>query len=251
MSLNLGDLTNEYSSVSIEELLSNAADVQIEIAEAIHSMENLENACMIQDLAKQSGSTECIHFAEELLGCSMEVKLLTLPNKVSQKSVNNLQDKIASTIKTLAPRLLSAVSHLEQTANGVSEDSLKKYLRNDVANNPFRARAITNLLTFQERGKLLLKDIGQTFKEKTPDEIQKVADAKTLKKGIANLKHLAVMMCQGAAELTAQVQAGKYEKVPAKIKAYLGILNRVISFIRSLIAAVITADRYITKFKNA
>lgn len=44
MPLNLGNLTNECSTMSTEELLLEAADAEIELTEMLHSMENLENA---------------------------------------------------------------------------------------------------------------------------------------------------------------------------------------------------------------
>lgn len=65
MSLNLGNLTNDASNISFE-------DAYIAWLEADQKFIDLMNATEIVEKAKASQSVECIHFAEELLGCSLE-----------------------------------------------------------------------------------------------------------------------------------------------------------------------------------
>ena len=65
MSLNLGTLTSNETSMSFE-------DAYIAWLEAEQQFMNIMNAMEIAEKAKASQSVECIHFAEELLGCSLE-----------------------------------------------------------------------------------------------------------------------------------------------------------------------------------
>lgn len=67
MPLNLGNVTqNVYDDTPFE-------DLYIDWLEADQQFMNLMNAYEIAEKAKATQSTECISFAEELLGCSCEV----------------------------------------------------------------------------------------------------------------------------------------------------------------------------------
>ena len=76
MSLNLG-ITNVTAEddMSFEELYIKAMQVELKLTQHAQQLKDLENARTIQTTAKKYASQECIAFAEELLGFSVEVDL--------------------------------------------------------------------------------------------------------------------------------------------------------------------------------
>lgn len=70
MPLNLGNITNDVSDDIVD---LEFEDAYVRYIEADHQFMNFMNAIEIAEKAKAAQSTECVSFAEELLGCSLEV----------------------------------------------------------------------------------------------------------------------------------------------------------------------------------
>lgn len=99
MSLNLGNLTSDTSSISVE-------DAYIEWLEADQQFMNIMNAIEIAEKAEASQSTKCISFAEELLGCSLEVL------KDRDKEEERVSDNLIGSTNTLLSVLRRRISSI-------------------------------------------------------------------------------------------------------------------------------------------
>lgn len=111
MSLNLGDVVDVFDEAELQDLLVETDDVLMDLDQAIVQTINIENAQQIIDTAKASNSAECLQFAQELLGVSLEVDLPKATVKTErdaseelQKAMqlrNKLLPKVKSTFNTL------------------------------------------------------------------------------------------------------------------------------------------------------
>lgn len=140
MALNLGSVTNdlvEYGSFE---------DAYIDWLEADHEFTNFMNAIEISEKAKASQSMECIGFAEELLGCSLEV----LTKGDSGKIVHNLQDNVHSAFNILV-KLISELESLSKRIKNRKES-------NDIIKIPRYVKKLENANTVDK-----LLDIAHSF----------------------------------------------------------------------------------------
>lgn len=115
MPLNLG------STIATEQIVddSNIEDVLLECDEFLMNLQqfimnftNIENANQIRDLANQNGSAECLQFAEELLGISLEVKL---PEQTDlDKGKAKAYGQALNLLKSLVPKTEAVYNRLSK-----------------------------------------------------------------------------------------------------------------------------------------
>lgn len=242
MPLNLGNLTNEYSSMSTEELLLEAADAEIELTEILHSVENLENARKIQDLAKQSGSVECMNFAEELLGCSVEVQLPSPSNG----GVNQFKKLLKNAIPELKRQINlfeRNVSSFGFTENTEDKDAVAKERVMKGINSPaFKHVAIRIASGIKKYHELMPNGMAILSKLKDVNEfaITKRHQEREAKKAIAIFREFANYLEQVLNHLPNDLSEAYQVK-------YLGVMRWGISCIRTAIAVMKSLNRVISQ----
>ena len=121
MPLNLGNVTKDVSDdMSFE-------DAYIEWMEADQQFMNIVNAMEIAEKAKASQSAECIHFAEELLGCSLEeftasMEVQIRPGKMGEQNFGHIRDARDEASKSL----YRTIAILQKKINSYPKEISKK-----------------------------------------------------------------------------------------------------------------------------
>ena len=91
MSLNLGNVVEDCNLMS-----RSIDDVYMEWLEAYHDVTSVENALEIMLQAKATASVECMQFAEELLGISLE-KIDKIYHQQARKDIRSLRTAFTAT----------------------------------------------------------------------------------------------------------------------------------------------------------
>lgn len=150
--LNLGNITagGVVDSLDVDE-------AYIDWMEADAQFVNLMNALEIAVKAQKSESSECLNFAEDLLGCSCEVVTTGSSKKITDNAFTAIEGakKAAESVKKTATRLKSDISF---------NKSVK-------ATKIIIATALVEAADYGKRGKTKLMDIGSIAFKNSRQEV--------------------------------------------------------------------------------